>query len=154
MPTLTFENKVFTWLNPKKAHAKPRSLLKASCSKGAGITPQGLGAIFGPGKAELNFLLLNAHPVHKQGSSEAPLTHHFCALSVLPQPSKVKTVTNMATERREGPGRSCKTLHSFTQNHDIFSKAFLLLTFTRFFGGLLIKENNSLNTMVVVPKAN
>lgn len=154
MPTLTFKMKVFIWLNQKKAHVKPRSLLKATCSKGAGITPQSLGAVFGPGKAELNFLFCNACPMHKQGSSEAPLTHHFSALSVLSQPSKVKTVTNTATEHREGLERSCKTFYSFIQNHDVFSKPFLLLTFASFFGGLLIKESDGLNTMVVVTKTN
>ena len=66
-----------------KSKAKPRSLLKATPLKGAGTTAQGLGANFGPGKAELNFLLCNASPVCRQGSSEAPVTHHFSACQMM-----------------------------------------------------------------------
>jgi len=150
-----FKNKVVIHLNLKKAQAKPRSLLKATPSQGAGTPAQGLAANFGPGKAELNCLLRNASPVRRQGSREAPPAHRSSCLSN-DASGPVTALQCEDSDQKKArkdlgdhvkPFRILPKIMMSTSNHSCFLPSL-------FFGGLLIQESDSLSTMVVVPDAN
>lgn len=117
--TLKFKNNAILRLNKKNAQVKPRPFLKATFLQGAGTTAQDLGTNFGPRKAELNFLFHNAFPMCRQGSSEAPLTHHFSVcqttLAILSQPSDMRAVKTQREKAGKDLGGHVNPFRSLSQ---------------------------------------